>query len=174
MAKLKRNSTKHGRTDSKEYLVWQNMKRRCLYSNNKSYPNYGGRGISVYQEWEQYFDNFIKDMGNMPEDENFWSLERIDVNGDYYKENCKWVIASLQARNRRKPKNNSSGKTGVALDGSRYKARWYGLDNKLHSKSFSVLKYGEDQAFTLACEYRDKMLEELNLSGAEYGKYHGQ
>jgi hypothetical protein len=174
ITKLKSNNTKHGRTGSKEYLVWQNMKRRCLDDSNKSYSNYGGRGISVCPEWEQSFDNFIKDVGNMPEDENLWSLERIDVNGNYCKENCKWMVVSLQARNRRKQKNNSSGKTGVALDGNRYKARWYDLNNKLHSKSFSILKYGKDQAFTLACEYRDKMIEELNLSGAEYGKYHGQ
>ena len=86
MAKLKRNSTKHGRTGSKEYLVWQNMKRRCLDDSNKSYSNYGGRGISVCPEWEQSFYNFIKDVGNMPEDENLWSLERIDVNGNYCKE----------------------------------------------------------------------------------------
>jgi hypothetical protein len=82
------------------------MHRRC---NDKSNENYGGRGISVESEWHD-LDNFIADMG---EPEDWQSLDRIDTNKNYCKENCKWSTDHEQSLNVRKRKDNTSGRTGV-------------------------------------------------------------
>lgn len=96
--KLISRITKHNKSTTPEYTSWESMKHRCLNSNNKYYKNYGGRGITVCDEWLT-FEGFFKDMGNKPE-KNF-SLDRIDVNKGYYKDNCRWASRYTQDRNRR-------------------------------------------------------------------------
>lgn len=92
---------KHGHTSknklSKTYESWANMKQRCLNPNNHKYKNYGLRGITICDEWVNSFDNFLKDMGEKP---NGLTLERIDVNKGYFKENCCWANATAQANNK--------------------------------------------------------------------------
>jgi len=66
-----------------------------LNPKKTSFKDYGGRGIKICKEWE-YFPGFLKSMGTRPDG---FSLERIDVNGDYCPKNCKWIQASKQARN---------------------------------------------------------------------------
>lgn len=100
--------TKHGMAMLKpgvrhpDYCIWMKMKSRCLNPNDKSYPNYGGRGIAVCERWKQSFELFIADMGWRPN--NHYSIERIDYNGDYCPENCKWVHKSEQTKNTRRVK----------------------------------------------------------------------
>lgn len=92
---------KHGLCGSPLYKKWEAMKRRCLNKNEKSYERYGGRGITVCDEWLD-FQVFAKDMG--PSFETGLSLERIDNDKGYSKDNCKWIPVSEQARNKRSVK----------------------------------------------------------------------
>lgn len=95
---------------SSEYRIWQGLKNRCLNSKGRDYKYYGGRGIKVCDRWRDSFLNFYEDMGERPEGT---SLDRIDVNGDYNSDNCRWVNNIIQARNKRTPVNNKSGVRGV-------------------------------------------------------------
>lgn len=95
----KRNKTHglgHGKT-TPTYKSWLAMRDRCLSPNNKSYPNYGGRGIVICDRWSR-FENFRADMGERP---SGLTLDRIDVNGNYEPGNCRWATPKQQTRNRR-------------------------------------------------------------------------
>lgn len=81
-----------------EYHVWKRMRQRCNDANNHEWGRYGGRGIAVVPEWDD-FATFLGDMGPRPSDRH--SLDRIDVDGPYSKANCRWATVSTQARNKR-------------------------------------------------------------------------
>ena len=88
----------HGLTNSPLYSVWHGIKQRCEYKNNNRYKYYGARGIKISQEWQDFM-NFYNDM-----EENYQkglSIERIDVDGHYCKENCIWADDIQQANNKR-------------------------------------------------------------------------
>jgi hypothetical protein len=96
---LKIRSIKHGHRYSAEYSTWNSMKSRCLNKNHKSYNSYGGRGITICNEWINSFESFLSDMGNRPSKRH--SLERIDNNKGYSKDNCIWATGKSQANNKR-------------------------------------------------------------------------
>lgn len=87
----------HGKHGSRTWNIWANMRQRCSNPNASGWDDYGGRGIRVCSEW-QSFEAFYADMGDVPDG---YSIERIDANGHYCKDNCKWIPRALQARNTR-------------------------------------------------------------------------
>lgn len=103
-------TSKHGLCHTITYKSWGNMIQRCTNEKHKKYQDYGGRGIKVCDEWLS-FENFLADMGERKSPD--LSLERIDNEKGYYKENCKWATKSEQMINRRMNKNNTSGVVGV-------------------------------------------------------------
>ncbi len=86
----------HGMTGTLTYKSWISMWERCTNIKHKSYPYYGGRGITVCERWKS-FENFLYDMGTRSKDE---SLDRIKSTGNYEPNNCRWILIEMQSQNR--------------------------------------------------------------------------
>jgi hypothetical protein len=110
---------KHGGTGKGSYNTWRAMIRRCTIPTDKDYPRYGGKGVSVCQEWLDYA-KFASDMGEPQGDE---TLDRIDVYGNYEPSNCRWAGVQTQNRNVRLRVNSATGYIGVSAVGKRFLAK---------------------------------------------------
>lgn len=99
------SKTKHGKYGTRLYRVWSSMKARCYYRHSVRYMNYGGRGITVCDEWRDSFDafhNWAMASGYDPNAKRGeCTLDRIDVNGNYEPSNCRWATAKEQRHNQR-------------------------------------------------------------------------
>lgn len=91
----------HGHTiggPSPTWISWSSMRQRCYLKTMKCYPRYGGKGITVCDRWRDSFENFLADMGQRPEG---MTLDRIDPDGNYEPDNCRWATNEVQRENRR-------------------------------------------------------------------------
>lgn len=131
--------TKHGMVHTKEYHVWCGLRQRCMNPNSEKYKNYGGRGIKVCERWLHSFENFFADMGKCPEG---CSIDRIDVNGNYCPENCRWVTQKTQQNNRR---NNTKITFGGITETLRYWSEKTGIDPKTLYNRFRVLHWSAEK-----------------------------
>jgi len=163
----------HGMAGTVEQKAWKRIIQRCTNANNQDYEVYSKIGIS--DTIRKDFMAFYQDIGPAPEGKV--SVDRIDNTKGYIEGNLRWADDVQQARNKGKYSNNKTGHTGVHYtapkDVGMYTATW--RENKTpKAKSFSVGKYGDELAFFLACEYRDLMIQRLNLAGAGYTENHGK
>lgn len=107
----------HGMSKGQTYKIWAGIRKRCNYKKDKDFDYYGGRGIRVCERWEK-FENFFKDMGERPKG---MTLDRIDNNGNYCKENCRWISRKRQMNNTRyNHLLTYKGKTMSMMDWSEY------------------------------------------------------
>lgn len=155
-ARTARDSFKHGHAvggvTTAEYRAWHSMISRCCNPNAENFQNYGGRGIIVCNRWLESFNNFYADMGDRPSPSH--SLDRIDNNKGYYKDNCRWATCGVQQLNKRISSNNTSGITGVcyAKDVSKFFA-YIGVNKK-------IIRLGYFESFDAAVSSR-KEAEEI-------------
>ena len=99
----------HGLHNTKVYYAWERILQRCENPKRSGYKNYGGRGISVCEKWHK-FENFFSDMGHPPTPTH--SIDRINNNGNYEPNNCRWATAKEQ-------NNNSRSNNFVEFNGQR-------------------------------------------------------
>lgn len=145
------------------FNTWYMMNIRCVDTKYTYYKNYGARGITVCTEWskDNYygFYNFLNDMGERPEDH---TLDRINGNNDYYKDNCRWATKKTQQNNITGNSRNTSGFMGVQKDGNTLRVSIC-LDNAPVTCGIFILeqKQQAQERYKLVKDYKIKFGDNL-------------
>lgn len=172
-------SITHNLSRHPAYASHKNAYSRCYDTESKFYFNYGGRGIRMSDEFIKSITAWCEYLGYPPDcEKKKWTVERIDSNENYERGNLKWATRKQQARNHNKASNNKTGVTGVCFTRSKppagaFLASWHDLFGKHHIRSFSVHKFGYEEAFKLAKAAREEAISKLNDLGAGYSDQHG-
>ncbi len=152
-------STKtHGLIETRLYRLWADIKSRTLNINTKVFNDYGGRGITICEEWKNDFKSFY-DWAMSNGYSGRLSIDRINNDGNYEPNNCRWATQTIQTRNQRIQKNNTSGYKGVSYnkETGRYRANIDVNKKQIYLGSFSTLVEG-------AIAYNNYIIEN-NLEG---------
>ena len=150
------NGTKHGLRNHRFYKKWSQMLRRCTNPKDAAYKDYGGRGISVCEDWLD-IRNFVDWCDLTHPNQEGYTLDRINNDKGYSPENCRWVDKSTQAINRRMRRTNTSGFVGVGFNKS--KGKW-----EASLKLNNIYKYiGRFNTIEEAAQARDNYIIENNL-----------
>lgn len=157
--KLTTKMTKHGMHNSTEYRTWWHIIGRCHTETNRSYSEYGGRGITVCQRWRDSFEAFYADMGPKPHPD--YSIDRIDNDGNYEPSNCRWADRTVQSTNQRLYKTNTYGCKGIYYDKKRKKwcAHIGSLRRHIHLGRFETLKEAIVARKAAELKYHDPILK---------------
>lgn len=137
-----------------EYNIWVHMKNRCGNPNNPRFNDYGGRGIKVCDRWLHSFENFLEDMGEKPSPK--YSLDRIDVNGDYCPENCRWADDKTQA-------NNTTRNVYIEYNGVKKTAKEWEDELGIHAKTI-IWRYNQGWAIEDVLCVKDKRFKDVNIN----------
>jgi len=133
-----KNWTTHGLSKHPLHKVWKGMRARCFSKTNQAYPAYGGRGITICDRWSE-FSNFYEDMSHSWE-AGLW-LERINVDGNYEPQNCRWETPREQARNKRRTVRIITPDGEILLSDA---ARKYGIRHPTLWHRWKIGKRGKD------------------------------
>jgi hypothetical protein len=134
-------ATKHNKSRTKLYRVWKSMIARCYNNKNHAYADYGGRGIKVCDEWLNSFETFLKDMGEKPTIKH--SIDRINNNANYCKENCKWSTKKEQSLNKRNSFKILDTKNNIIYFCIYEAAKTINMCRKKLSKKLKGLEYND-------------------------------
>lgn len=149
---------KHQLSRHSLYAVWIDIKGRCYNKNNPSYINYGGRGITICNEWRDDFKVFYDYMIKLPKyGIPGLTIDRINNDGNYEPGNIRFATRIIQITNRRKNKNNSSGYTGVSF------VKGYGKYESAITINYKHIRIGYADTAMEAANMRDKYIIEHDL-----------
>ena len=148
-------STTHRESNTKLYRVWKNMKSRCFRPSATHYDRYGGRGITVCEEWKTSFENF-RDWATTSGYEECLTLDRKDEDGDYAPENCQWITNTENVRKANK-KHITDGTGGYSKEAlvkrTKTNRERYGIPIVLEKVGESIKFYSIGEAADYLCEH---------------------
>jgi hypothetical protein len=136
--------TVHGTPNKKIHDIWHHMKQRCLEKTNPSYPNYGGRGIFICEEWLRDYMSFYNWACGSGYKDGL-QIDRINNDDGYYPDNCRWATAAENCQNRRKIKNTKFKYKGINLVNGKYRSYI-----KCNGRSYHLGTYSTEKEAALA------------------------
>lgn len=126
--RAKKQFTKHGLRSTRLYSIWASMNTRCYNPNSRSYKHYGERGVKVCEEWKTFTNFYDWALGNGYRED--LTLDRIDCNGNYDPQNCRWATTEMQCNNKRNSRF-------VTINGERHTLSEWSKISGVHRRTIS-------------------------------------